>query len=114
MSGFYEPFRAIPALFVEAGALVSATLTRTSAGGFDPATLKPAANSTTTIDGHGILETVKTKASDGSLVRTLIAHLNIEAQVGDTLTLGGKTYNVREVSLTAPDGVMIMCEATLS
>ena len=114
MSGFYDPFKALPGLLVAMGALVPVTLTRMNAGAFDPKALGGTPGTVTTIEGHGVLSTRKTVNQDGEVIVSTTAKLTVAPIIGDKLTLNGQTFDITGVSVIAPDGEGIMWEAFIS
>lgn len=115
MSDFFAPFRSLPQTFIDLGALVPVTLSRAQAGTFDPKALgKPSEGTRTALSGHGVLSTRRTVSQSGALIMNTITKLTVEPKIGDRLTIGGTEYEVKTVSVIAPDGTPIMFEAVLS
>lgn len=96
--------------------------TITSKGGkaavasFNPVTGAPVAGGTggTVTACRAVASTVKSRANDGTIITMTELIFNVPANIGDKLTLGGKTYVLGDVSSEAPNGVALIYMAKAS
>lgn len=114
MTDFYAKFRALPQRFVDMGALVPITLTRSTAS-FDPKLMRKTGNATETITGKGFLpKPVETTDANGAIVLTATAKLTVEPKIGDTLVIEDQEHKVIGVAAMMPDGKAFFWTAILS
>lgn len=93
---------------------VDATLARANGATFDPVKGEVSSATPVVIQCRALLAVITTKASDGALVFTTVATINVEPLVGDTLTIGQNGYRVQSTSSVAPVGQAIIHKAVLS
>jgi hypothetical protein len=96
----------------------SMTLTRITAGVYDPST-GSVANTGTTYTGHGVTLNYSQAMIDGTNILQgdqrvyLDPLIGVTPQAGDTLTVGSDIYNVVASKPLAPAGVVVLhdCQA---
>lgn len=118
MSGFYEETAAVAdEILKEFGAPV--TLTRVTPGSYDPAAGTTTGDVTTTWTGVGARFDYEQRAIDGTNIRQgdqrvyLSVAGIVNPQSGDTLTMGGKTFNVVESRPLQPALVAVLFDAQI-
>jgi hypothetical protein len=91
----------------------SVTITKQTAGSYDPAT-GAATVTTSTQTATGALFDYKTHQIDNTLIlmgdrRLILSAVGITApQIDDTVTANGKTYTIKAISETNPAGTVVI------
>lgn len=110
---FYSELGEISEQLIAEGLFVPLQLVRSTGSTGNAKSLGLVSTGSTTIDAFGNLDTVKTENDRGELVITTVATVTVEPKIGDRLTINGKSFTVKSVSVEAPDGNALVYEAVV-
>lgn len=90
-----------------------ATITRKTAGVYDPAT-GAVTGGEATFSANVVIRTNRIWTQQGVVGSETVATMTIEAKVGDIISLADQTWRVTEVEIVAPNGSAILYKARVT